>query len=390
MLRSEPGSTVRARVHHGICAAWAGLAAGGPLLASPGWLRAMRGRLGDRLVTAVVDGPGGACLAALGSVQPAPRPGEFFDLHHVLVSPAPALPLAAGARAAREALATTAPGPARWAPSLVMMLPGYECVPVGPAAGDAVAASALVDATLEWAAAAGIPTVGFLYTRPESTALTAALAGRGFVAVPLSLTWDLPVPVDGMPGYLRGLSRHRRGEVDRELHRLAGAGVSLRAIDPAEATTGPVLRTLTGLRCQLVRKYRGTADERVELGRLSALAHDVAAGRPVVFVAEADGVPVGFALFAAHGGDWHCLAVGYDYTDPRSRLAYFGTAFYAAVPPAAGAGVRWLRYGQGSTHAKRARGCVGTPLTGWVHSTDPELAAAARASAAVTALDTDP
>jgi hypothetical protein len=346
----------------------------------------MHHRLGGRTITFLVEDGAGVRVAALATVQPAPRPGEFFDLHHVLVSEAPALPLTDGSRAARAALTTRAPDPPQWTPNLVVMLPGYECVPVGPAAGDARLLGVLVDGALDWAAAAGLRAVAFLYTRPDATALAAVLANRGFAAVPLSLTWDLPVPAGGWPDVLSSLSSKRRIETARELRRLAEQGVELSHLDPAAALTEPVLRTLAGLRCQLVGKYRGGADERTELDRLRGLAGDVAAGRPQVLAATVDSATVGFALFAPHLDAWHCLAVGYDYTDPRSRLAYFGTAFYAAVPAAAAAGVRWLRHGQGSWSAKRSRGCVGTPLTGWVRCFDPALAAATRESAAVTAL----
>lgn len=339
----------------------------------------MRGRLGDELVTLTVPGR----VDLLASVQRAPRPGEFFDLHHVCVSEAPALPLTDAARAARSALRP--PDPPLWTPNLVVMLPGYECVPVGPAAADPTLLGRLADAAVGYAARERLRAVAVLYTRPGSP-LAAVLADRGFLALPLSRTWDLEVPGDGAPGYLAALPRKRRAEATRELRQLEAAGVVLRQLEAAEAATGPVLRTLTALRGQLVRRYRGRSDEAAERARLESLVHDVAGGEPHVFVAEAGGTTVGFALFAAYGGEWHCLAVGYDYTDPRSRLAYFGTAFYAAIPAAAAAGVRRLGYGQGSAQAKRSRGCTGTPLTGWVHTDDPELRAAVRASAAVTEL----
>jgi hypothetical protein len=373
-------------VCEGVAPEWPRLSATGPLLASPGWLRAMDGRLGPDAVTIVVDTGDRPCLAAFASIQGTPRPAEFFDLHHVLLGTAPGLPLTDAARAARTALAATAPDPARWTPSLVVMLPGYECVPVGPAAREPAAVDALVDGALDFATARGVPTTAFLYTRPDATVLTAALTGRGFVPVPLSLTWDLPVPADGLPGYLRSLPSRRRRTVGAELRRLAANGVEVRRLEPAAARTDPVLDTLTALRCQLVRRYRGGADERVERHRLGRLVHDVAAGGPLVFQAVAAGTPVGFALFAPHGNDWHCLALGFDYRDPRSRLAYFGTAFYGPLPDAAAGGVARLSYGQGSGAAKRSRGCVGTPLTGWVRSDDPDVMAAATASARITAL----
>ncbi|MFY1636206.1 hypothetical protein ACN27F_23510 [Solwaraspora sp. WMMB335] len=374
--------TYRLRVSPGVAPEWTRLAADGPLLTSPGWLRAMAGRLGESTRT-FAAGPGGeAGVAVLGTVQSAPRPGEVFDLHQVLVGEAPALPLTDAARAARSAL--SAPGPRRWTPNLLVMLPGYECVPVGPAAADPTALAVVVHGVLDWAADAGIATVAFLYTRPDATALTVALSTAGFVAMPLSLTWDLPIPDGGFDAYLGSLPRKRAAEAERELARLAANGVRLRhltgdAIDPLV----PVLARLRG---HLVGKYRGRADESTERRRLESLLYDVAAGHAQLVLADAGDTAVGFALFAPYGDAWHCLALGYDYTDPRSRFAYFATAFYAAVPIAAAGGARSIGYGQGSARAKRDRGCVGTPLTGWLHSTDPELMAAARAAAAVTEL----
>jgi len=95
---------------------------------------------------------------------------------------------------------------------------------------------------------------------------------------------------------------------------------------------------------------------------------------------------LGFALFAEHHGMWHCLALGSDYGDRRSRLTYFGTAYYRAAEHAYRCGVRTIGYGLGAWQAKRARGCLATPLTGWVHTTDLELAAVARTSARITEL----
>jgi len=377
---------LQALVRPGMAPEWPALAATAPLLASPGWLRAMDGRLGPGAVTIVVTEGGQPCLAAFASVQDTPRPGEFFDLHHVLVDAGSVLPLTDAARAARAALAVTAPAPARWTPNVVVMLPGYECIPVGPAAGSPAAVGALVDGALQLAADRGARTAAFLYTRPDAVVLAAVLTGRGFVPVPLSLSWDLPVPVDGLAGYLQSLPSRRRRTVGAELRRIAANGVEVRRLDPAQARTDAVVGELTALRCQLVRKYRGDADEVIERRRLDRIVHDVAAGRPLVFQAVAAGSPVGFALFAPHGREWHCLAMGFDYRDPRSRLAYFGTAFYGPVPAAAAGGVAQLSYGQGSGAAKRSRGCIATPLTGWVRSEDPEIMAAATASARVTAL----
>jgi hypothetical protein len=378
---------ISATVVPGIAPQWPELAVGGPLLTSPAWLRSMGGRFGDRMVTIVVSRDGAAKLAALATVQSKPAPGEFFDLHHVLVSPAPVLPLTDAARAARAGLASSAPPPERWVPNLVVMLPGYECVPVGSGRHDSGLLDRLADTACRWAQAQNLPTVAFLYTHPEPAGLGTALADHDFTGIPLSLTWALSVPADGgMNDYLAMLPAKRRRETTREIHRLGQAGVSVRQLEPREVLAESTLVAMAALRAQLVRKYRGKADEQREREKLGFLIADVCAGKAQVFAAEADDAMIGFALFCPHGDCWYCLAAGYDYADPRCRFCYFATAFYGAVPAAARAGVRSLAYGQGSGQAKRSRGCAGIPLTGWVRSADPAITAAVRASADITEL----
>lgn len=382
-------------VTEGLSPEWPALAADGPLFATPGWLRAMDGRLGDRPLTIVVRHGGRATLAAFASVQTAHRPGELFDLHQALVHPGSELPLTERARRLRGELAAGGPAPQRWQPSLVVMLPGYECTPVGPAAHDPAALVALVDGTVRWAAGNGIRTVAALYVRPEAVALAAALAARGFVELPLTPTWDLRLPGSRLDDYLASLPHKRRIEARRELRMLDDAGVR---IEPVDAYA--VFDDLARLRYQLVAKYRGAVREpgagggshgpgrrpEVERRKLRTVVDDVAGGRPHVLLASAGGEALGFALFAEHRGRWHCLAVGSDYDDPRSRLTYFGTAYYRAAELAYEYGVDTIGYGLGAWRPKRARGCRPTQLTGWVHTTDEELAAVLRASAAVTEL----
>jgi hypothetical protein len=367
-----------AEVVDGLAAEWPALAEHGPLFATPGWLRAMDGRLGERTLTILLRRDGRATLAAYASVQERHCPGELFDLHHALVHPGDELPLTPRSRELRTQLAAAAPPPERWLPSLVVMLPGYECTPVGPSAGDAAATAALADGALHWAAIQGIATVAMLYVRPEATALATALAGRGFTRLPLAPTWDLHLPGD----YLASLPRKRRREARRELRLLDEAGV---IIAPADAHA--VFDDLVRLRCQLVTRYRGAAaDPHQERAKLRRIVDDVARGRPHVLLATAGGATVGFALFAEHRHVWHCLAVGSDYGDPRSRLTYFATAYYRAADLASTHGVRTISYGLGAWQAKRARGCRPTPLTGWIHTTDPELAATVQTTARTTEL----
>jgi Peptidogalycan biosysnthesis/recognition len=367
------------RVIEGLSAWWPALAVDAPMLATPGWLRAMDGRLGARPLTFEVWSDDRVELAAFASVQTTSRPGEFFDLHHILVRPTPDFPLTEQSRAAREALSRTAPDD--WLPSLVVMLPGYECVPVGPGSTDPAALAALVTGALDWAAEHDIPTVAFLYLRPTRLALADALREQGFTRLPLTYTWDLHLPGDGIEDYLAALPRKRRKETRREARMLAESGVDIRPV-----AVEPVFDELVALRCQLVTKYRGRADHAHEAARLRTMIEDVAGGDPTLLLATADDTPVGFALFAPNRDEWLCLAVGHDYADPRSRLTYFGAAYYRAAETAYAVGVRTLGYGQGSWQAKRARGCAPTLMAGWVHSTDPALAATVRASAEVTEL----
>lgn len=363
----------------GLAASWPGLVGDGPLFATTGWLRAMAGRLGPEPLTFVVRRDGRAELAAFASVQRRHRPGELFDLHHVLVEPSQVLPLTEPARQARSGLSRLAPAPQRWTPFLLCMLPGYECAVVG--SGDPAALRVLVDGTVDWAREHGIATVAMLYVRPAATALAAALAERGFTAVPLTPTWDLRLPGTSFADYLAGLPRKRRKEAGRELRRLEVAGVRIEPVD-VEA----VFEHLVRLRCNLVARYRDGRDPHAERVKLRHIVDDVAGGHPHVLLATAGDDPVGFALFAAHRDEWHCLATGSEYADARSRLTYFATAYYRAAEHGYRHGVRTIGYGLGAWEAKRARGCRPTPLTGWIHTTDPQLSDTVRTSARLTRL----
>lgn len=366
-------------VTDGLPEQWPALAVDGSLFASPDWLRAMDGRLGREPVTFAVHRDGRLVLAAFASVQRAHRPGELFDPHEMLVEPSHELPLTGPSLAARGGLTTAAPPPQRWSPYLLGMLPGYECAPVG--VPDPAALRALVEASVDWAAGRGIATVAMMYVPPGAAAFAAALADRGFVAVPLTPTWDLPLPGRSVEDYLAALPAKRRKETGRELRILERAGVR---IEPADA--GAAFEDLVRLRCEQVAKYRTGRDPAAERAKLRRIVDDVAGGKPHVLLALAGDVPVGFALFAAHREQWHCLAVGTDYADIRSRLTYFAITYYGAAELAYRHGVRRIGYGLGAWPAKRARGCRPTPLTGWVHTTDPWLASTVRESARVTEL----
>jgi predicted N-acyltransferase len=319
-------------------------------------------------------------VAVYGTLQSAPRPGEYYDIHHLIATATLTLPLTADARAARGRIAAAAPAAAQWTPSLVLMFPGYECFPVGPGSAEPAALDTLVGGIVAWARAAGARTVGFLYLRPAAAALAGALTRHGFSPVPLTFSFDLPIPGPDFADYLRALPKKRRVEVGRELRQLAEAGVELH-----RPRADAVFDELVGLRCALVRKYRGTVDVENERTKVRRIVDEVAGGAAQVFCATADdGTVLSAALFAGSDQDWTCLLSGTDHTDPRSRFCYFATAYYEPVRAAAPLGVRLLRYGQGSWDAKLSRGCRPTPMTGWVLALDPALAPTVRDSAAST------
>jgi hypothetical protein len=369
---------------------WEQLAHGAPLLGSRPWLVAMSGRLGRRALTFAVpaagSGPGGPPAAALyATLQAEPRPGEHYDLHHLVMTATHTLPLTEAARAARAEIEAAAPGPERWTPSVVVMYPGYECFPVGPGGTDPATLDTLVGGIVAWARSAGARTVGFPYLRPAAAPLADALHRHGFTAVPLTYSFDLPVTGPDFTGYLRALPKKRRVEVGRELRQLAEAGIDLRQPPVAD-----VFDELVRLRCALVRKYRGAVDVDNERAKVRRIVDDVAGGAPRVFCAMAGDAVLSAALFAGTDRDWTCLVSGTDYADPRSRFCYFATAYYEPVRAAAPLGVRLLRYGQGAWHAKLARGCQPTPMTGWVLPLDPALAAGIRRSAELTEVTLSP
>lgn len=360
---------------------WSALDADASLLGTAGWLRALGDRLGDRSLAFAVHGDDGPVAALHGTVLTEPAPRELFDLWDVVTGPAAGRPLTAESRAARAQLAADAPGPAAWTPYLLVMFPGYECFPVGPAAADPAALAGLVAGIVDWARAAGLRAVAFLYCGPDAAPLTGRLAAAGFTAVPRDLSFDLDVPGPAFSDYLRRLPKKRRVEANRELRQLAEAGVRVTRPEPAE-----VAEDLVRLRGQLSHKYGGSATPESERARL-ALMLAASGPHPEVFAAVgADGTVVSVSMFGTAGGVWTAVLTGSDYTDPRSRFGYFATAYYEPVRAAGPLGVRQLRYGVGSFEAKLARGCTATPRTAWILPLDPALAAPLARAAAVTRL----
>ncbi|MEO3808451.1 GNAT family N-acetyltransferase [Sphaerisporangium sp. B11E5] len=355
---------------------WPVLAADGPIFATERWLAAMRGRIPGAAYTFLLNDSGAPALALYGTVLPAAGRPEVFSLPYILTGDPAELPLSDATRAVRPSAA--APPEDAWHPHLVVMLPGYECHPLGPLAGDPGALRELVDAIVAWAGERSLRAVAFLYTPPSADALQKELAARGFLRVPLAYTCELEPAGDGFEDYLASLPRKRRTEARRELRRLAEAGMTVRAVEVEHPPEDVV-----GLKCGHSAKYDGApADHARTRARLEGLC----AGGALLFRAEIAGTLVGYALFITHNGVWYCVSTGMDYTRPDARHAYFATVFYEPARLAYRSGVHRLHYGQGSWRAKTARGCTATELPGWILPLDARLTPAVAESARTTVL----
>ncbi|GAA3816963.1 hypothetical protein GCM10022226_42030 [Sphaerisporangium flaviroseum] len=355
---------------------WRDLAAGGPMFATELWLDAMRGRIPGADFTFVLREPGKTVLALYGTVLAGAERNEVFGLPYILTGDARDLPLAEDSLAARASWRV--PPPESWYPHLVVMLPGYECHPIGPLAGDPDALSELTGAVVAWARDQGLRLVAFLYTPPSTAALQEALASRGFSRIPLAYTCELALTGEGFDDYLAALPRKRRTEARRELRRLTQAGVVVRAV---RVTRVP--EDVVGLKCGHSAKYNGVPADRAKVrARLEGLC----AESGLLVRAELEGTLVGYGLFIEHAGVWYCVSTAMDYGRHQARHAYFATVFYEPVRLAYSAGVRRLHYGQGSWRAKLSRGCRAVELPGWVLALDPRLAPVVADSARTTVL----
>ncbi|MFC6086181.1 GNAT family N-acetyltransferase [Sphaerisporangium aureirubrum] len=355
---------------------WPELAADGPIFATERWLTAMRGRIPGTAYTFVLRESGAPRLALYGTVITGGGRDEVFTLPYVLTGSPRELPLSDATRAARAAMAP--PPEDGWYPHLVVMLPGYECHPLGPLAGDRGALDELTGAITAWAADRSLRAVAFLYTPPSAMPLQDVLAGRGFHRVPLAYSCELDPPGDGFGDYLSALPRKRRTEARREMRRLAEAGVTVRAVQVDRPPADVV-----DLKCGHSAKYNGApADPATVRARLEGLC----AGSALLFRAEIAGTLVGYALFIGHAGVWYCVSTAMDYDRPDARHTYFATVFYEPARLAYESGVRRLHYGQGSWRAKTSRGCRAVELPGWVLPLDSRLAAPVAEIARTTVL----
>jgi uncharacterized protein len=348
-----PGRAAAVEVTPELPADWDELVGPGFPSATRRWLGLAPARLPGRPVTATLRRHGRAVLAVRGTVLTEPSPNTRLDPYAIF-----------SGRSVRHGLATGGPHPWRSVPAgdvlpcLLLMLPHYQTVPVGPAAADPAACSELVGALLDWAAGHGVRSVAAQYLDPAAGVLAGALVAAGGTAVAFADRCDLAVTWADFDGYLAGLPSKRRVVVRRERRALADRSVAV--------TCGPLTEDtaeLVALRCALVGKYGGSPDPAKEAAMLARI-RAAFPGAATVFAARAGGPLLGFGVFVQDGPTWTPLLCGADYGVPESRLTYFATLFYEPAALAPALGVRTIPYGLGSWQAKRLRGCELVPLTG--------------------------
>jgi uncharacterized protein len=335
-------------------AEWDDLVGSGPAWATRRWLDLAPSRLPGEPVTIALRRNGRTVLAVRGTVVTERSPNTRLDPYAIF----------SGA-SVRQGLAVAGPHP--WAevpeqdvlPCLLLMLPHYQTVPVGPAAADPAACAGLVAAVLDWAAGNGIRSVAAQYLDPAAAPLRDALVTAGGTAVVLADRCDLTVTWSDFDGFVASLPSKRRVEVRRERRVLADRGVAV-----GHGPLGADTSELVGLRCGLVGKYGGRPDPAREAAALNRIRATFPGATTVFTARAAGGGLLGFSVFALDGDTWTPLLCGTDYDRPESRLTYFAALFYGPAALAPALGVRTIPYGLGSWDAKRRRGCALVPLSG--------------------------
>ena len=359
---------------------WELLDRSAPLPATSASLRAAAGRVPGEQLTFLLRDNGSPVAGLYGTVTTNVQPYEMFNLHQVVTGTGSTFALSDESRRERSALAGGLAS-ASWEPSLIVMYPSYECFPVGPAAEVRTYIESLVAAAVNWARTAGMRAVAFLYVSAQPNLLNVVLHRTGFYRIPLSFNSVLRITGSTFDDYLLALPAKRRRMVRWERRQLENSGITF-TLRPLPDCLDDVVR----LRCALVRKYLGAADERSERQRLLHIAKLLSDFEVGVFCGEYHQEMVGFSLFHGHQGVWYPYWTGTDYDHPHHRLVYFETLFYLPTQVAAASGVRAIEYGHGSWPVKRSRGCEPVPLDGWVLPLDPELVGPTEASARVSRL----
>jgi predicted N-acyltransferase len=218
--------------------------------------------------------------------------------------------------------------------------------------GDAAEIDGLVAAAEQLASSRGARSTVFPYVDERDTTLREVLIRRGYVSYVSGVYSWLPVPADGIAGYLRRFSAHRSRRIRADRRRLASAGVEVRI----EPLTPALLRPLAELETLLLTKYGGQWSPEQSESIFTRILAELG-GEAIVWAARIDGDLCGFALLLQHTNRWQAHRAGFDYAAQGSLPIYFEVMFYYLVEAAAAAGITEIHYGTGSAEAKRSHGC---------------------------------
>jgi uncharacterized protein len=355
-------------VEPGVSPRWAEIEPSPPLLASKPWLDAIGDRLGGEPCSLLLSGRGRISVAAFGSILADPDAYEAVNVHRLLAGVPPVYPLDPRAEEARARAVSGLPPPAEWLPSLVLVSPGYECVPVGADADDPAALAAFLRAVAARAAGLGCRVASCLYVPRERPVLADRLAEAGWSCAPLVGRSRLSLAgCSSFGDWLARLGSARRAQVRRERRVLREAGVRTERRPLAEH-----FEDVVRLRSNLVAKYGGYSTPQAERERLERL---LAAFGPrlVLFCSVAEGETIAFSLLVEEGPAWYPLWTGQEYGHPKARHLYFEAVFYAPVEAAIESGVETIDLGVGHSLAKRLRGATALPRDGWFLALDQRL-----------------
>lgn len=263
---------------------------------------------------------------------------------------------------------------------------GYKTELTAPATNPGLAdalAERLVDGALAEAARVGarIVLAPWVAERASGVELRQALARRSAIEAFWALENYLPLPHGSMAGHMAALPNRRRYRFRQDQQAAAGAGVTVRYLEPAEL---PAYLPRIGELVASNRQRYGARASAEELAPVVTTLLD--AGVPMVCPAGfLNGELVACCLLVGKAERLYARYAGFDYDRLGQRSgAYFAVVMHATIAAAYQHGYTQLEYGIGAHQAKALRGCASRPVTSHLLVVDDPTLAAALAPLAET------
>lgn len=333
------------------------------------WIELFAARIEGDHVWPVVE-HAGASYCLMGSVIHDDLGSEAKNVRRLLTSECLSLrTLERGPAAALADITPAAPAPEEWTPSLIYLLPGFECRLATDAAHPSGAAvEELVRQALVVGDDVDAAIVAFLFVPPAETALLAALEASGLRALKgAARESTLQLPGSSFDDYLNWLNSSRRADLRSTYREVESWGTSF---------SRPALQDMIDDLVEIM------VAERLKHGRRPAREENLAyleslcafpEGRVQLLCAWTGGALSGFSIMLETApGLRHLMGQGVaSGTAPYAALR-LALNFYEPIRSAYADGVRELSFGYGSESNKRRRGCTTTGLPAFVHArTEP-------------------